>query len=119
MDSVDINVEEFNEDLATVATVLADAYIKRCGKPSVEDLFKEEGTEFVPGKLYSAHVKALQIMLKDEYKLLGLDLVAEVEKNGEKFVLGQFSKYETKIIVNKSITAGCLIDRVREIKEGK
>ena len=114
-----MNREESNKEFGAMASVLADGYIIRNNKPSVEALLKNEGAEYVPGKLYAAHVKAIQMLMMEEFKLIGLDLVKEVEKRGEQFVLGQLSKYENAIVVNKVATLGCVVERIRELKEGK
>ena len=97
-----------------IAILIADAYIEQIGLPKVEDLLKEEGAEFKENQLYAAHLQAIQKMFQDEFKIMGLDLVSEVEKNNETFILGQLSNYEEAILRNRIDELAFVIKKVGE-----
>ena len=98
--------------------LLGESYIDRCGMPKVADIVKEGGVEYEKGKVYGAHIQAVQRLLIDEFKVMGLNLVTEIEKHNEKFEIGKFSKYENDIVVNKIGNLGFFVDKVIDYKEG-
>ena len=112
-----IDTELLGQQFNKIATILADAYITRKNKPSVEEMFRVLGYSYEQGKLYVAHIQALQKLLIEEYEVMGLDLASEIIKNGEKFEVGKLSKYEAKVLTNKLQNVICLINQIKYIQE--
>jgi len=104
--------------LANLLQMLAEGYAKKSGKDLVNDAFSNHNVEKLNGVLYDTHVKILQVMLKEECDILGVDIVSEVNKSGETYQEGVFSTLEKKLINNKITNILLLLNEV-EIKRNK
>lgn len=111
--------EKLNKDLDTMLIFLAEAYVDRCKMPKIPDVLREVGVTYEKNKVYGAHIQAVQRLLIDEFKIMGFDLVKEVEKHNEKFEIGKISKYEKDILINKIENLACYTNKIAEYKAGK
>lgn len=112
-----IDKTELDRNFNFMSILLAEAYIDRNKMPKVSELVAASGNEYHEGQVYGAHIQALQKMLIEEFKIMGLDLNTEIEKHGEKFEIGKFSNYENNIILNKLESLGYFANKLIEYKE--
>ena len=112
-----IDKTELDRNFNFMSILLAEAYIDRNKMPKVSEFVAASGNEYHEGQVYGAHIQALQKMLIEEFKIMGLDLSTEIEKHGEKFEIGKFSNYENNIILNKLESLGYFANKLIEYKE--
>ncbi len=113
-----LELADLGEKANVIASVLADSYIEKKNLPKVEELLEELNQPYQKGKLYVAHVVALQSMLKEEFEVIGINLEEFVNKNGEVFTPGKLSNYESKVLLNKLDNVTWYTNLIRKIKEG-
>ena len=88
--------EKLKVERYVVLQTIAEAWLKRHGKKSTAEQFKIED-KF--GTLNGAQAAALHFYLAEKYKVMGSDLNAMIEKNGEKVEKGKLSNYEWEQLV--------------------
>ncbi len=113
------STNNISKQFDSMLILLAEGYIDKCKMPKVPELLQEVGVTYEKNKLYGAHIQAIQRLLIDEFKVMGLDLIKEVEKHNEKFEFGKFSKYENDILVNKIENLVFYTNKIMEYKETK
>lgn len=114
-EQVDVNV--LGQQYNAIASVLAEAYLARKEKPSIKEMLSVIGQPYTEGKLYVGHIQALQRLLKEEYEVMGLDYVNEVNKHGEPFQIGKLTSYERQVLTNKLRNVVSYTNQVRLIQE--
>lgn len=96
---------------------LVDGYLRRKEQPSMKSLLNAENLNDEPGLIYNYHIAILQMMIKEELEMIGLDIINEIAKTGEKYELGNLSSLEIKYLNNKLENVVGLLDVVREKME--
>ncbi len=84
-----------------VIQFLVDGYLRRKEQPSMKSLLNAENLNDEPGLIYNYHIAILQMMIKEELEMIGLDIINEIAKTGEKYELGNLSSLEIKYLNNK------------------
>jgi len=95
--------------------VILETYLLTTNKGTLKEVLAHEGYEY--GKMTDSQLALLHFYLLDEYKEYGLNLIEEIEKNGETVVPGKLSSYEFKELTkraDKFITALGVIEKIKK-----